>query len=435
MKKFKFLTLYNLKKAVFTKSFVISNIVIFLIIVLLMSLPRIIGSVSEDVETVNVIVYYDSYDNDTHKEITTYFEQSFSTESLESIGLVNIKYNISVASEILTEANIDVILEQFKNSDKAALIWFQNCNDINMLEAGVKYNKISLSAQNFLESTTANTRISLLNVELPQPIPVEPIIKNGDQGMDEETMGIMMIIAQVISLPMLFIIIRALVLVGVDIVQEKSSKAIETIISSVPAKIHFFSKVLASLGFVLIQSVLLLIFSAIGGLFSGSEGTGEILSFLEISVSDIIILLLITFAFTIISSLFYLMVGGILAAMSNSQEDYQVFQGPLTLFLLLGFYFNLFLPSAGQTGLNILRIISFIPPFSGFTAPVAFALGAMLWWEALISFIIFIVVIGVVLYFFAPVYRVSILNYEQTKFFKRIISNFKKARIERRTKT
>lgn len=178
----------------------------------------------------------------------------------------------------------------------------------------------------------------------------------------------------------------------------------------------------------------MLVFGFIGALIAGTKSSGEILNFIDISQGDLISFLLVTVAFTIVNSLFYLIVGGILSAMSNTQEDYQVFQGPLTLIMLVGFYLNMFLFGFGPVGISILKVASFIPPFSGFVAPFVFAIKAINWWEMLISFIIFTILLIITIYFFEPVYKVSILNYEQTKFFQRIASNFKKSRLERKAK-
>ena len=44
MKKFKFLTFENIKKVIWNKAFLISNIILFIVIVLMLNLPAIINS-------------------------------------------------------------------------------------------------------------------------------------------------------------------------------------------------------------------------------------------------------------------------------------------------------------------------------------------------------------------------------------------------------
>ena len=136
--------------------------------------------------------------------------------------------------------------------------------------------------------------------------------------------------------------------------------------------------------------------------------------------------------FALVFALIFIVLGGLVAAMSNTQEDYQNAQGPLTLILLIGFYLNMFLIPAGNTGVAIIKVLSYIPPLSGFVAPVAFAGGVITWWQMLISLIIMGLFLVLILFFFGPLYRVSILSYDNSKFVKRMSSYFKKARLERK---
>ncbi|MGI6786976.1 MAG: ABC transporter permease [Acholeplasmataceae bacterium] len=433
MKKFKFLTIHNLKKVVYTKGFLISNIIIFLLIVLMINLPNIISRFEAKTEEITAVVYYDNLTSENHNKIENYLTASLNEEALEAVAIDKLKFNLTFKTIVLDDENQDAIVTQFKESDLDVLIRFINTDDIDNLQAQIYYNTGSNKAKSALSSVIQQAKIVINQVNISL-VDVQIFLPPGDEEFTEQMMISMNIINLIVSIPMLMIIVRALVFVGVDIVQEKSSKAIETIISSVPARTHFFAKVLASLGFVIIQSVLMLVFGFIGALIAGTKSSGEILNFIDISQGDLISFLLVTVAFTIVNSLFYLIVGGILSAMSNTQEDYQVFQGPLTLIMLVGFYLNMFLFGFGPVGISILKVASFIPPFSGFVAPFVFAIKAINWWEMLISFIIFTILLIITIYFFEPVYKVSILNYEQTKFFQRIASNFKKSRLERKAK-
>jgi len=94
------------------------------------------------------------------------------------------------------------------------------------------------------------------------------------------------------------------------------------------------------------------------------------------------------------------------------------------LMLVGGFYIGIFAPMAG--GDAFIRIMSFVPVFTPMVAPIAYASGALTLGGALIAMLILAVFTAGTLYFVAPVYRVAILSYEQTKFFKRIRNYIKK---------
>jgi len=220
-------------------------------------------------------------------------------------------------------------------------------------------------------------------------------------------------------------------MLGVDIIEEKSSKAIETIISSVPAKLHFLSKILSTLLFLMIQTTLLLAFAALGLLVSrvlSATTQFEELSFLSELATRIPnwpSILTFTIIFMLFGALLFLVFASLLAALATTQEDYQQFQAPLVILILSGFYMGIFLPLSG--GDTALRIAAYFPIFSPFIAPIAFATEVISIGEVILILVGLILFIGLLMYFVSPIYKVAILSYEQTKPFKRIAFYFKKA--------
>jgi ABC-2 type transport system permease protein len=78
-------------------------------------------------------------------------------------------------------------------------------------------------------------------------------------------------------------------------------------------------------------------------------------------------------------------------------------------------------------GEGFMRVMAFVPIFTPMVAPVAMAGGILSMLQAVIALFVMILFLVVSVYFLSPVYKVAILNYDQTKFFKRIGDNFKKA--------
>ena len=242
-------------------------------------------------------------------------------------------------------------------------------------------------------------------------------------------------IASLLILPLFILVTMATQFVGVDIIEEKSTKAIETIIASVPANIHFLSKIVSSIFFVIIQGGLVLFYgllaSLVSKLFASSPainlptGQTSLLGYLAEILPNWPVLLLMTMLFMVLGTLFYLVIAALFASMAVTQEDYQQFQSPLMLMLLGGFYIGIFAPMAG--GESFMRIMAFVPIFAPMVAPVAIAGGSMTILQGVIALIVMIAFLAVTVYFVSPVYKVAILNYDQTKFFKRVGDNFKKA--------
>ena len=435
MKKFKFLTIHNIKKAIVNKAFLISNVVLLLAVVVLVNLPHIISMFSGGDENIIVDVYYDDVSTENDEKLEKYLTNTLSDDGLVLMGLKDTKFQLTFHSKVPTSEEVASFNDKYKGTKQEVAIYFTNTNDLNSLSADLYYNSVSETSINVLKSVIGQSIVVIDNVSLPVVV-INDHHEEVPGGMTEGEIFKMTMINLIISVPMLMIVIRAVMFVGVDIVQEKSSKAIETIISSVPPKTHFISKITASLVFVLAQGALMIVFFLIAALIGAAMGEmpADALGAVSFDIGSIVIYVLVAILFALIMSLIYIVIGGLVAAMSNSQEDYQNAQGPLTMILLLGFYLNMFLVPAGATGMKILRIVSYIPPISGFTAPVAFAGGIIAWWELLISLALMCGLLAIIIYSSGPVYRVSILSYDNSKFFKRIRNSFKKAKLERKNK-
>jgi len=233
---------------------------------------------------------------------------------------------------------------------------------------------------------------------------------------------------------MFILLTMATQFVGVEIIEEKSTKAIETIIASVPAKIHFLSKITASIFFVIIQGLLVIVYSTIGSLIGGAStnsglnlptNESSLIAYLGEIFPNWPLILMFTLLFMVIGTLFYLVLAALFASMATTQEDYQQFQSPLMLMLVAGFYITIFAPMAG--GESFMKIMSFVPIFTPIVAPVAYASGVMTGWEALIALVVVSLFLVGALYIVSPIYKVAILSYDQTKFFKRIKDYIQKA--------
>jgi len=231
--------------------------------------------------------------------------------------------------------------------------------------------------------------------------------------------------------------------VGMDILEEKSSRSVEVIVSNVKITHHFFSKIVSAFLFMLIQGVLLLGFTLIGLLVSyfimnisldagGTIGDSmwDLLGIDSNIISQILArlpgVLFVSLIFVLAGYLFYLVLMAIFAAMATNMEDFAQFQSPVMLVLVAGFYAAIFSIPYGS---NIfIRILGFIPLLSPLLAPALFISGAFGIIDVLISFILLVGVNVLLFYFGIPLYKVSILSYSQDSFFKRIKKLMKKSK-------
>ncbi len=417
MKKFKFLVKYGLKKRIGRKAFLISNIVIAIMMIAIINIPSIISLFGGN-EPENQHIYI-SVINETSETGLTGDYSLLLNEPYEGYDFY-----------VLTPLDIS----EFNEDD----FWLNQDVDITVKIAGTVANPaVILYSKNpeYNYYLASKLELQLINYQIADYQPPSITTIYAPDYEDPEQEAAISSITSLLILPMFILIVMATQFVGVDIIEEKSTKAIETIISSVPAKMHFLSKIAASILFVIIQGGLTIAYAAIaalvGKLSSASSaitlpaGTTSLLSYLTEIIPNWPVVLIISVLFMIVGTLFYLVIAALFASMAVTQEDYQQFQTPLMLTLLAGFYISIFAPLAG--GYTFMKVMAFIPIFTPILAPIAFATGLISVVEAIISLVLVVIVLVLALYIVAPVYRISILSYDQTKFVARIKGYFKKA--------
>lgn len=424
MNKFKFLVSTDLKKVIKKKSFVIINVIIFLVLLILLNIPRWVGS--DEVEEVNILVSFDEEDSN-NQLIFNYLEvNNYPIEDVLSLKFEKANHDFKF------DLNDETSKTEFIKSDNQILLKFINTSDLDLMEVEMYYNKSSSTANQLLNSILIGLKDYLNGVE---SIPFGPskILNLGLEDENDMLKGIM--VAVIISIPTFSIIIMGFQMCGTSIIAEKSSKAIETIISSVPAKTHFYAKITFSVLFVLIQSLLLFLSTTVAFLISNITASGQLslsIASFGFETLDLLIIGLFVLGFIVVGTLSYLLVGALIASMANSPEDYQAYQTPLMITLLAAFYMALYLPQSTTVGPVILRVFSYIPFFSTIIAPVAYGAGIIYWWEAVISLIVSLVTFLLISRVFAPIYKISILNYEQGKFFEKIKKAIRNAKINKK---
>ncbi len=416
MKKFKFLVKYGLLKRVGRKSFMIANIIIAILLIAIINLPSIIALFGSDEEMTDIQI---QLVNETTKA-----ELSDDLELIFNAGLPSTLY-------FVTEINPASFDDETFWQDPEVDIVFVFSGDIDRPNIDIysKYPEWNGGFMNQIELLIINYQLGGTYQRPVFDTILAPDYEDPEQG------AIIGSISSLLILPLFILVTMATQFVGVDIIEEKSTKAIETIIASVPANTHFLSKIVSAILFVAIQGVLIMLYSFIATLvaklFSSSPelnlpvGQTSLLDYLAEILPNWPVLLLMTGLFIIIGTLFYLVIAALFASMAVTQEDYQQFQSPLMLMLLGGFYIGIFAPMASGDG--FIKIMSFVPLFTPILAPVALAGGYLAIWEGIVAIVVMTIFMLLAIYFVAPVYKVAILNYDQTKFFKRIGDNFKKA--------
>ncbi len=434
--KLKFLTKQSLDKKIKTKWFKGVNILLLVLFVLIMNVDRVISFFGGDFE--NQITIYVKDDVEVYDSFVTSFE-SVSEMLGESKNFKLEK----------TEEDIEKLKENLENKEDEILVYimpdetnYMKAQIISYEDAGTVTTQIISSAINSVKSSMAASLSGLTEEQilaLTSPAQIETILTNPDvenqEGKDLLSAGVMLIFI----LPCFFLIIMLVQMIGAEVNDEKSTRSMEIIISNVPPKIHFLSKIFASTAFVVIQGFLILLYGGIAliirnmlggtGLAAMSgEVTGQLNELLQmVKDTGVFSLLLeglpIIIVLFILSFIAYAIVAGVLASMTTSIEDFQQLQTPIMLIILVGYY--LAIMAVQFDGSLFIEIASYIPMLSFLVSPVLFMLGQISIWQMLIATIIMALFTWIIFRYGLRIYKVGILNYSSSKLWKKMFKSLK----------
>ena len=239
-------------------------------------------------------------------------------------------------------------------------------------------------------------------------------------------------------MPCFFLIVYLVQMIGAEVNDEKTSRGMEIIISNVSPKVHFLSKIIAGTAFVLIQSLLILVYGVIAILIRQALGGNDAIMSLDavskagniletVKSSGVIEVLLQGLPWIllllVVSFLAYAILAGVLASVTTSNEDFQQLQTPLMLTIMAGYYLAII--AVGFEGALFIKIASYMPMLSFMLSPVLFMLGQISIWELAISTLIMIVFTAVIFKYGLRIYKVGILNYSSSKLWTKMFESIK----------
>ena len=432
-RKFLYLTKVSLKKKTNSKWFVITNIVLAIAIILLLNINSVITFFGGDFDSKTTLIVVDNNTNsyDLLKANIKEYSKSLSNEE-EDIKLT-VKESNKTKEELEKELEDDEIILELNNDNteylKAKVISNEKIDNMT-------YQVLSQS----LNATKTTIGMTINNIdptvlsEISNPTTINRVVLNDNASVDENMSLIMGSVFPTIILPFFMLTLFLIQMVGGEICEEKTTRSMEIIISNVSPKIHLLSKILANNIFVILQGLLLIVYSVIGLLIStnmfksGMSLPSDITSIYDSLVASgfidkLIYVIPLTLILIILSFIAYSLVAGILASMTVNMEDFSQLQTPLVFISLGGYYLAIM---AGMfNGSLLIRILSYVPFLSSFVSPSLYMMGEIGIIDIIISIIVLIAFIYLLIHFGIRVYKVGILNYSNEKIWSKFFKAFK----------
>lgn len=423
--KLKFLIKNSLDKKYKSKWFLIVNILILIAIVSLVNIDSIIHFFGGDFNNDTEFLIVDStnmYDN----FVLTYQEMSKSLGLNEKTTFEHYEKSIDEAKEEIEE-NKKILIEIIPNKDNYFQAKITSKKNIDT----ITYTLISSSLNN-IKTSVALSEYNItpeMYMNINKGIDIETVTLEKDDS--NELIG--SVVVPILLMPIFFLSVYLVQLIGAEINEEKSTKSMEIILTNVSPKTHFMSKVIASNIFIISEGILLLIYSGIGlivryiinGNFMGEMGSDitEIVHSINYQgiLNNLYITLPITLILLILTLLAYSLTGGILASMTTNSEDYQQLQTPIVLISLAGFYLSML--ASYFKGSIFIRIMSYIPFISSLLSPSLYIMGEIGLTDMLISVSLVSLVIYLLLKYGMRIYKVGILDYSGVKLWHKMFKS------------
>ena len=429
--KLKFLVNMSLRRKIKTKWFVLANVIFALLIVGLFNVDTIINAFGGDFDDAQKVYVVDN-SNEKYKTFDILKKQSEEYKSMtnnsdEAFDFKRAKKDAKEIIEDDKDAWVLVIDNDSENVIRAKLV-------SEGYASATEYAQITMIMNN-VKSTLALAESNISASELAKisdPIELDrEILDENKKSEAESTQMIMSTVFPLVILPFFALTIFLVQMVGAEVNDEKTTRGMEIIISNVSPKVHFFSKVIASNLFVLIQGALLIAYAAIGTGIRTHPASNNILGATSFDISSLLdgivssdvtaqlgYVIPLALVLMILTFIGYALLAGILASMTTNTEDFQQLQMPIVILSLVGYY--LAMMAGVFEGSLFIKIFAFVPFISAILAPSLLILGQIGIFEFVIAIVLMILTNYILIKYGLRIYKVGILNYSSKGLWKKM---------------
>lgn len=418
--KFWYLTKQSLNKKIKSKWFLGINILLALVVISLININSIIAFFGGDFnEEIKILVI-----DNTEVSYPVFKETMNTLTKEEDTGKITVKKEIRPEEKLKKKLKDNQIAIVFDN-DEENFVSSKIISNEKIDNTTYQYITQGLNATKTSVALAKTNTDSALLAKISSPMEVERVVLSNEKSVDENMEIVMGTLFPTLILPFFMLIIFLVQMIGGEICEEKTTKSMEIIISNVSPKVHLFSKVLASNFFIIIQAILLVIYSVIGILISTKgqlQLNPNVDTLLTATVSSgfldkVLNLLPAVIILMILSFIAYSLIAGILASMTTNMEDFSQIQTPIMLVLLAGYYLAIM---AGMfDGSTFIRVLSYVPFLSCLIAPSLYIIGQITMIDVIISILILGLTIFLMTKYGLKIYKIGILNYSNEKIWTR----------------
>ena len=395
---------FTMKDMLKRKSFIISTIIILVMIVIGFNIPNLMKSIksgNENLEKEKVLVV----------DTDTIYEDKLKNLELENLEIILSDDSIDKIKEKILNKEIDsgVIINKTDESIKMTYI----VENVMFMDEAPTY------ISDVLQEVYKNIQLDKLKLTDAQKLSINATFEYDMVQAETEAKGNIFAM-MMMSIVLFYAVYFCAFQVSSSITTEKTSKIIETLVTSTSPKNIVLGKTLG-IGIVGLLQLGLIILTALisAKVFISGDMLSQILDVSTLNASLFLITLLYFLLGYFVYALLYAMTGSTV----SKPEDIQSANGPIALITVMGFYLAYFTMMNPSSNLNMLA--GLIPISSPFCMPFRIMMGLSTPLEVISSILILIVTIIIVANITIKIYSNAILNYGTKLSIKEIIKMYK----------
>lgn len=395
---------FTINDMVKRKSFVISTLIILVLIVIGFNVPNMLKSIKGD---------------DTKEKLLIVDTQNVFEGRLEELKNTDWQYDIQLGNYTYEEIKEKIESEEI---DKGLIINAEN-NNIKIryiVESATMMNSVPEDIINAVSKLYSNIQIGKLGLTSEQLQTISPNFEfNIEQTSEEEAKGNIFAM-MLMSIVLFYAIYFCAYQVSSSITTEKTSKIMETLVTSTSPRTIVLGKTIG-IGVVGLLQLVAIVATAL--ISAKTFLDGELLNAV-LDMSNITPYLgIITIIYFILGYFTFALLYALTGSTVSKPEDIQSANSPIAILAVIGFYLSYFTMMNPASELNIFA--SLFPISSPFCMPFRVMMGIASVGDVIISIVILLVTILIIAKIAIKIYSSAILNYGTKMSFKDIINMYR----------
>lgn len=409
---------FTLRTKLLTKSFIITTAILVVLISIGVNLPYIISLFSKDEPVKKIGVLSGSYTT-----ISESLSQAFNGQENKDLQII-VDPN-ATEGQLKTqlengEINGYIKLEAAEGASPEAFpstVYYAN-KDLGFAEQSAFTSVLSVLKTKWIaKDALSDEQLA----QLEQPVRFDTVnLKDSEEGpvSEADDMRKMVSTFVVLALIILFFMTNMMTgnMIAAEVTQEKSSRIMEILITSVSPLAQMFGKIIGMFILGLIQIIVFLLAAFVNLMLPHNAAAFKDINF-DISMIDPNVVLL-GIVFFILGYFLYATLFAAVGSIVSRTEDLGQAIMPITMLSLAAFYIASFSVSAPDS--MLVKISSFFPFFSPTTMLLRIGAGNYAAWEVIVSVLILIVSILACGWLSAKIYRTGVLMYGKRPSWKEI---------------